>query len=101
MKIEFENGDLDYIERVNTDIINCTNDIPLLIKKGKTYYINFTCKDAAKANAVILELMNSSYNGLEETTGMQINSLNLCNGDEKVGELKDLLKSFMERLDTL
>lgn len=45
MKIEFDKGDLDYIEKVNGSIKSGTNDIPLLINEGNTYYINFTCKD--------------------------------------------------------
>ena len=101
MKIEFNENDLDYMERINADIRNGTRNVPLFMNEGDTYYINFTCKDVAKAHTFIIDLIQSLNNGLSESVGIEVNSVNLCEGDTKISELKDLLKSFMERLDTL
>lgn len=34
MKIEFNENDLDYMERINTDIRNGTRNVPLFMNEG-------------------------------------------------------------------
>lgn len=97
MKIVLEESDLKYVDRVNEDLFDgkCP---PLIVNEvGKEYYINFTCLDIAKANNFILELLQP-HDIKESTTGIHVNSINYCNGDNKINELKEYLKSFLDQL---
>jgi len=102
MQFVLDEKDNSFIERLNRDLQNNEN-VPLFVNNiGKNYYINFTCEDIAKANLFILTLMqsaNSEY--LKDTLGITINSINYCHGDNKIAELKDMLTSFIERLDNM
>lgn len=102
MKIELEENDINYINRVNEDLAagECS---PLFVNEvGKDYYINFTCLDRAKANSFILSLCSQSMNKeMEEKCGIYINSINYCHGDNKISELKDRLRSFLNELENI
>lgn len=100
MKIEFDEDDKNYIDRINKDL-EIGADVPLFINQvGKTYYINFTCTDIAKANAFIMEFLRPS-NNIMEKFGIRVNSLNYCEGDNKVYQLKEFLQNFLNQLDEI
>ena len=99
MKIEFDEKDREYIDRINKDL-EAGEDIPLFINQvGNTYYINFTCTDVAKANAFVMEFLRPRGN--MEEFGIHVNSLNFCEGDNKVYQLKEYLQNFLNQLDEI
>lgn len=103
MKIELDENDIKYINRVNQDLADgeCP---PLFCEIGKDYYINFTCLDRAKANNFILSLCAPNPDitkEVEEKFGVRFNSINYCKGDNKITELKGLLQSFLNALDNI
>lgn len=102
MKVELEDKDLSYINRINADLNNGEN-IPLFINQvGKEYYIKFVCNDIAKANNFIMDLiMNPDNKENEEKFGVQFISLNYYHGDDKISTLKSKLQSFIDELDRL
>ena len=103
MKIELEESDINYINRVNEDLDARLNSIPLLCNEiNKNYNINFTCLDRAKANSFILGLCSPHMaKEIEEKFGIRINSINYCHGDNKLTELKDYLQTFLNELEQI
>lgn len=100
MKIELEGNELDYIDKINKDL-STGNCPPLFVNQiGKEYYINFTCLDLAKANNFIMELLRPA-NIYDNITGIHVNSINYCHGDNKITELKSYLKSFLDQLENI
>lgn len=103
MKFIMEEKDEGYINNVNEYLSNPEEYLPILIHKvGSEYYLNFTCTDVAKANNFILTLLspnNREY--IEETLGVNINSLNYCHGDNKLHELKAYLQNFINAIDNI
>ena len=102
MKIELEEKDINYINRVNEDISN--GELPPLFvnEVGRDYFINFKCLDRAKANSFILSLLNPARSKeMEEKFGIQFNSLNYCEGDNKIATLKEYLRSFLDTLENI
>jgi hypothetical protein len=102
MKIEMEENDINYIERVNTDLAN-GESIPLFInKKDGEYYIKFVCDDVAKANNFVMDLiMKCDNKENEDKFGVHFLSLNYCHGDDKIASLKSRLQSFINELDNM
>ena len=90
-----------FIDGINKDL-EAGENIPLLVpEKDRNYFINFTCTDVAKANLFAYTLMYNRNIDLEEVLGIRVNSFNYCQGDSKVGELKDYLRAFLDRLDRM
>lgn len=104
MKIEFDENDLNYIEKINEDL-KAGEQIPLFIgTKGKRYYIEFTCEDIAKANAFAMMFMNPNaekVQELKEKLGITVNCISYCSGDSKRGELKHYLQRMLQELEQI
>lgn len=102
MKIELDKKDINFINRINEDLSNGEN-VPIYINNiGKDYYLNFKCLDIAKANAFIMYFMHpNNTKEIEEKFGIQINSINYCDGDNKLSELKSYLREFLNKLDNI
>ena len=104
MKIEFEEKDLTLIDNINKDLDAGEKPILFVNEVDRQYFISFTCKDIAKANAFIRGLIrNQDFNNkeLEEKFGIMIDSINYCEGDLKAKKLKSLLQDFITELDKL
>lgn len=102
MKVDIEQGDIDYINKVNADL-NKGGNVPLFINtKGKEYYIKFVCDDVAKANNFVMGLiMRQDNKENEEKLGVHFLSLNYCHGDDKIERLKSKLQGFINELETM
>lgn len=102
MRFELSEKDKRFIEGVNKDLSEGEN-IPLFINEvGRRYYINFECLDVAKANLFALILLSSNpetEKNVEEVLGIRVNSLNYFDGDTRIGELKNYLREFLEKLE--
>lgn len=102
MKIEFEEKDIKRIDGINEDIANNQSPILFVNEVGKNYYINFECVDIAKANNFIWMLMTENKDikkEIEDKFGIKINSINYCEGDNKLHTLKAYLKRFLDELE--
>lgn len=102
MKVDIEERDMNYINRVNADLDKGEN-VPLFInKKGKEYYIKFVCDDVAKANNFVMDLiMRQDNKENEEKFGVHFLSLNYCHGDDKIERLKSKIQEFINELETM
>lgn len=102
MRIEFDENDLRYIERINEGL-KAGEQIPLFIGTvGKRYFIEFTCEDIAKANAFAMMLMHPSaekVQELKEKLGITVNCISYCSGDSMKQELKKYLEKMIHELD--
>lgn len=104
MNIEFEEKDLKLIDNINKNLDSGEEPFLLINQVDQQYYIAFTCKDIAKANAFIMGIIkNSEFNNeeLEEKFGIVIDSINFCEGDLKAKKLKSLLQGIINELDRL
>ena len=104
MKIEFDEKDLSFIEKINEDLKD-RERIPLFIGEvGKRYYIEFTCEDIAKANAFSMMFMNPNtekVQELKEKFGITVNCISYCSGDSKIGEFKHYLQRMLQELEQM
>lgn len=104
MKVVLSDGDKRYIDWLN-ERLAAGKETPIITDQvGGTYFINFTCTDAAKANCFVLNLLENSEEArknLEENCGIKINSINFCEGDNKVAALKENLREFLAKLEAL
>ena len=91
MKIEFDESDLSYIEKIN-EVLRAGEQMPLFINTvGKRYFIEFTCEDIAKANALVMMFMNQNTEKVQELKdkfGITVNCISYCSGDSKREEFK-------------
>lgn len=81
MKIQFEETDRNYIDKVNEAIASGEN-IPILFKDiGSEISLDITINDIAKANNFILSIMRSANNTglleIEEMLGVRFDRINL------------------------
>lgn len=104
MKIEFDENDLKYIEKINEDL-KSGEQIPLLVGTvGKRYFIEFTCEDVAKANAFAMMFMDPNVEKireLKERLGITVNCISYCSGDSKREELKRYLEKMLRELEQM
>lgn len=104
MKIEFDENDLSYIEKINEGL-KAGEQIPLFIgEKGKRYYIEFICEDIAKANAFAMMFMNPNNEKileLRDKLGITVNCISYCSGDSKREELKNYLQRMLQELEQM
>lgn len=104
MKIEFDENDLSYIEKINEDL-KASEQIPLFIGTvGKRYFIEFTCEDIAKANAFAMMFMNPNtekVQELKEKLGITVNCISYCSGDSKLEEFKRYLEKMLHELEQM
>lgn len=102
MKIILEDEDKKYINRVNADL-KTGNDVPLFLPRKGSYSVSFDVTDIAKANNFLLEVVmiqsSERTKEIEEKFGVKFTSVNYFSGDEKLNELKEYIRSFMEGLD--
>ena len=100
MKIELDEKDKRFINRINEDLNN-KESIPLFVGQiDKDYFIKFTCKDVAKANAFVMAFMNNNNSdALLNDYGVEIKALNYCFGDNKITEIKNKVQEFINELD--
>lgn len=104
MKIEFDESDLSYIEKINEDL-KAGEQIPLFIGTvGNRYFIEFTCEDIAKANAFAMMFMNPNAEKVQELKdklGITVNCISYCSGDSKREELKRYLQGMLRDLEQM
>ena len=103
MKIEFDENDYNYINKINEDLSNGEN-IPLFISQlGKRYSIEFEAVDIAKANAFVMEFMNPNNEKIQHLRdlGIDIKAIKYDQGRSRIEELKRYLTSMIEQLDQL
>lgn len=104
MKIEFDENDLNYIEKINEDL-KAGEKIPLFVGTvGKRYFIEFTCEDIAKANAFAMMFMNPNIEKVKELKdklGITVNCINYCSSDSKREELKRYLEKILYELEQM
>lgn len=104
MKIELDENDLSYINKINKDLEN-GEQIPLFVgEKGKRYFIEFTCEDIAKANAFIMMFMNPNAEKVQELKdkfGIKVECISYCTGDTKREELKRYLRKMLQELEDM
>ena len=103
MKITLEDGEKDYIKRIN-DGLSAENPIPVFCGEKKGYSLSFDVVDIAKANAFVAYLMTpntETAKEIEDILGVRITSINYATGDIKLNELKAKLRSFMDELNII
>ena len=104
MKIEFDENDLSYIEKINEDL-KTGEQIPLFVGTvGKRYFLEFTCEDIAKANAFAMMFMNPNaekLKELKEKLGITVNCISYYSGDTKREELKHYLQRMLQELEQM
>ena len=104
MKIEFNEDDLSYIQRVNEDLENGKRP-PLFINQiGDTYTFEFKCTDIARANLFAFMMMASHLEEAKEFQklfGIDVQCINYAKGDSKLNTLKSYLKNFLEELEQM
>lgn len=103
MKIELEDHDKEYIERLRNDI-EAGEAIPGIFLKGR-YSISFDIIDEAKANCflhnMIFQTMYDKRNDIEDLLGVKFTSVNFTNTDPAITNLKEYLKQVLEYLDNM
>ncbi|WP_304841229.1 hypothetical protein [Phocaeicola sartorii] len=103
MKIILEDGDKDYIKRIN-ESLSTDNPIPVFCGKKKGYSISFDVVDIAKASAFVTYLMTpntETVKEIEDILGVRIVSINYATGDIKLNKLKAKLQNFMYELNRI
>lgn len=103
MRIELEDCDKEYIERLRNDI-EAGEAIPGLFTKGR-YSVSFDIIDEAKANLFLYNMVFKTKQnerlGVEELFGIRFTSVNLANIDPAINNLKEYLKQVLENLDNM
>lgn len=83
MKIVLEEKDLKYIDTIN-DAIKNGQCLPVFIDNGETFYIQFTVKDVAKANAFVCHIFGPDRKKeIEEDLGLSVNKIGYNEKDTK------------------
>lgn len=103
MKIIFEDGEKEYIQRINANL-NTDNPVPVFCGEKRSYSISFDVVDIAKANAFISFLMSPTeekQKEIEQMIGINIKSVNYQSGDLKLANLKSMLRKFLEELENV
>lgn len=100
MKIEFDDKDLEYIDKLNEDLRN-GEDIPLFVhSRDKKYNIEFTCYDIAKANMFLSYIMNPRNTiELREYLGINITGIKYDIKDDALMNLRDYLQKMINDID--
>ena len=103
MRIELEDNDKEYIERLRDDI-EAGEAMPGIFNKGK-YSISFDIIDEAKANCflynMIFQTMYDKRNDIEDLLGVKFTSVNFTNTDPTINNLKEYLKQVLDDLDNM
>ena len=101
MKIVLEDSDYKYINRINEDLKNNDEDIPLFVRKDMEPSIKFKVVDAAKANAFAWFLMSkNNIDNLREDAGIEVLSINYSDDIIK-GKVKQILQDLLVEIDKL
>lgn len=103
MKIILEDGEKDYIKRIN-ESLGTDNPIPVFCGEKKGYSLFFDVVDIAKASAFVAYLMTpntETVKEIEDILGVRITSINYATGDAKLNELKSKLQNFMNELNRI
>ena len=103
MKIILEDGEKDYIRRIN-ESLGTDNPIPVFCGEKKGYSLSFDVVDIAKASAFVAYLMTPQAEvtkEIEDILGLRVTSINYSAGDIKLNELKSKLQDFMEELNRI
>lgn len=103
MRIELEDLDKKYIERLRNDI-EAGETIPGLFSKGK-YSISFDIIDEAKANCflsnMVFQSMHNKRIDIEDMFGIHFTSVNFTDTNPTIDNLKEYLKQILEDLDNM
>ena len=101
MKIEYDDNDKDYMEKVNESINGNGKYVPIIINSNSFYYIKFKANDYAKANNFILSLLGNSdvSNHMKDMFGIEIDSVYLSNPDSKKNEIAEYLRKVANELE--
>lgn len=101
MKIVLEDGDLEYIKKINQNLLE-NKEHPIFCSEKKNYSFSFDVRDIAKANAFVLFLMDPKMEKqIEDTAGIRAISVGSSMGDRKLHSLKNMLQEFLENLERI
>ena len=103
MKFILDEKDGNFIKRINEDIANKTDYIPLIVNElGKNYYIQFEVTDIAKACNFITCLLyhNETRKQAEEILGIKMTALNYS-GLGDLSEVKEELRKLLYKVENL
>lgn len=103
MKIILDEKEQSVINRVDEDIKERGNDIPLYVNQYNTkYMLDFTVVDLAKANLFISSVLGRSYpetvKEIEDKLGIHITALRY---DTDVEDVKNVLREALARLENM
>lgn len=103
MRIELEDNDKEYIERLRDDI-EAGENIPGLFTKGK-YSVSFDIIDEAKANlflySMVFKTKQNKILDIEGLFGIRFTSVNFSDTDPTINNLKEYLKQVLDDLDNM
>lgn len=101
MKIELEDSDKRYIELVKSGEANQI----IVSEVGEKMYLGIEIIDIPKAANFILSMFGPSdrprVQKMEEALGIRLLKINFSEADERIGELKRELESFLEKLNEI
>lgn len=98
MKIEFDENDKSYIDKVNDNLSSGNfNDMALIsYQKGNRIYIECEVTDVAKANAFFLDAISPRSNEIFKPVGVEIKHIRF---NEDTNNLKKLRNEIQQVID--
>ena len=103
MKFILDEKDGNFIKRINEDIADKTNNVPLIVNQfNKNYYIQFEVTDIAKACNFITCLLyyDETRKQAEEILGIKMTALNYS-GLGDLSEVKEDLRKLLDKVEKL
>lgn len=105
VKIELDEKDKNLIDKINRDLDDGVENLPVFINAKRNYSVSFDVTDIAKANNFIYEVVmcpdRERNKQIEDLLGVSFTSINYSTGDVKLSELKQKIKEFLHELDAI